>query len=118
MLSKKLTLIRKQNKLNQEQLARVLGVTPSAYCGYEIGRRKPEFDAIVKISQFYGVPLEYFIDDAENGAVSNTDDYEYEGEPKLLSQLTKQERDIIVTMRTVDSEKREEIIKLIAEKNK
>ena len=57
-----LKLIRIQNELTQQQLADALGSTRSAYCGYEIGRLSPDLDTIVKLSEFYKLPLVSFFE--------------------------------------------------------
>ena len=49
----RLKIIRTENRLTQEQVASVLGISRSAYCGYEIGRRKMGTAMIEKLAAFY-----------------------------------------------------------------
>ncbi|MBQ4573371.1 MAG: helix-turn-helix transcriptional regulator [Clostridia bacterium] len=57
----KLKIIRLQNNLKQQHIADVLGITRSAYCSYEIGRRAVDLDTLVKISKFYNLPVDVFL---------------------------------------------------------
>ncbi len=53
----KLRLIRTENELTQEQVASALGITRSAYCGYEIGRRKMSTEMLESLAKFYRVSI-------------------------------------------------------------
>lgn len=52
--SEALKYLRKSRKMTQEQLAEVLGVKKMAIHSYENEKRKPDFDAVVKIEMFFG----------------------------------------------------------------
>ena len=110
----KLKVIRLQNNLTQQQLANVLGITRSAYCGYEIGRRSPDLDTIIKLSEFYNLPLVSFF---EQNDETVKDLPEFDGENVwYLSNLTKKERELIVDLRSMDEKERKEIYKLAKSK--
>lgn len=57
---KALTLVaaRKAKGLTQRDMARMLGVTTSAYGLYEMGARKPDIAAAVSISRLLEQPIE------------------------------------------------------------
>ena len=63
MFLRQLRILRRQNKMSQQQVADALEVSRSTYCSYESGRRTPDIEAIVKLSVFYRVPVERFFED-------------------------------------------------------
>lgn len=61
MISYRLKQLRKSKGLSQKQIANYLGITPTAYCYYEQGKRHPDTNTIVKLSNFYNVSTDYII---------------------------------------------------------
>ncbi len=110
-----LKLIRIQNRLTQQQLADALGITRSAYCGYEIGRRSPDLDTIVKLSEFYNLPLVSFFEKLDSSLVSDSLEFDEE-ENWYLSQLTKEERALIARVRSMGESDKKEILDLAESK--
>ena len=51
-LSKKLTLLRQQNKLSQSEVARRIGVSSSAVSAYEADEISPSLETLVKLAQY------------------------------------------------------------------
>lgn len=117
MVHRQLKIIRKQNGLSQQQVADVLGISRSAYCGYETGRRSPDVITIIKLSEFYRLPLDKFFEKRIPAEYVYDDDY-YEGQPdtRYLSQLSKEEKDLIVKYRTLGAEHQKEVLNLLIEK--
>lgn len=117
MVHRQLKIIRKQNELSQQQVADLLGISRSAYCGYETGRRSPDVATIIKLSEFYRLPLDKFFEKRIPAEYVYDDDY-YEGQAdtRYLSQLSKEERELIVKFRMLDDEKKQEFFKLITDK--
>ncbi|SMG25802.1 helix-turn-helix transcriptional regulator [Paenibacillus aquistagni] len=60
-LGKRLRQLRRQRKWSQEQVARQIGVTRSAYSHYEINSRQPVYDTICKLSVLFEVSIDYLI---------------------------------------------------------
>lgn len=106
---RKLKIIRHQNNLKQQQLADVLGISRSAYCSYEIGRRDVDLDTIIKLSEFYNLPIERFFEDEMVDNVSENDNYEGEPDVRFLSQLSREEVALIVKYRMMSKEDKKEI---------
>ncbi len=104
-----LKLIRIQNELTQQQLADALGITRSAYCGYEIGRRSPDLDTIIKLSEFYGLPLISFFEKLDSSLISDYPEFDDSEDTWYLSKLTKQERALIARVRSMDEKDKKEI---------
>ncbi|MBC1459321.1 helix-turn-helix domain-containing protein [Listeria newyorkensis] len=59
MFGEILVKLRKQKKLTQEELASILGVARTTYSSYEQNRRMPDSEIQNKISDYYGVSLDY-----------------------------------------------------------
>lgn len=57
----KLKELRKAKKLTQEDIAKILNVAKSTYCGYEKGTSEPTLDTLCKLADFYNVNLDYLI---------------------------------------------------------
>ena len=99
----RLKIIRTENRLTQEQVASVLGISRSAYCGYEIGRRKMGTAMIEKLAAFYRLPVSAFFCIEEN---TLNDGEHYVDDEMYLSSLSDEERDLIVKFRIMtDKEK-------------
>ncbi len=114
--SNQLKIIRLQNKFTQQQLADALGITRSAYCGYEIGRRSPDLDTIIKISEFYNLSLVDFFAKMDNDFVSETSDFDSEGDEWWVSKLTKEERALIASIRSMEEKDKKEVYNLAKSK--
>lgn len=115
MIGKKLKEIRVRNGVSQEQAAKVLGICRSAYCNYEIGRRSPDFSVIKRLADFYRIPLDAF-NETENTDLN--DEFDFQSDvPQYLSELSKNERDLIVNFRLLDPNERESLLKSLKEQN-
>lgn len=82
MLKDKLRKARKDAGLTQKQVAVAIGVTESAYCGYETGKRQPDALKIKQIAQVLGISGDYLLDidaadSAQDGASLTFDDFTY-----------------------------------------
>lgn len=66
LLSEKITKLRKGRKLTQQQVAKSLELTRSAYSQYELGTRNPDHDILNKIADFYDVSIDYLLGRTEN----------------------------------------------------
>ena len=111
-----LKIIRIQNKLTQQQLADALGITRSAYCGYEIGRRSPDLDTIVKLSEFYNLPLVSFFEKLDSSLVGDSFEFDTSEDSWYLSQLTKEERALIARIRSMEEKDKKEVYDLAESK--
>jgi len=60
---KKLSELRKQKGLSQEQLATDLNISQSSVSNYESGMTKPDTDILQKIAEYFKVPVTYFFSD-------------------------------------------------------
>ncbi|MDR2461672.1 MAG: helix-turn-helix domain-containing protein [Mycoplasmataceae bacterium] len=60
---KKLSELRKQKGLSQEQLALDLNISQSSVSNYESGATKPDTDILQKIAEYFKIPIAHFFSD-------------------------------------------------------
>lgn len=60
---KKIQLLRKENRMSQEQLGETLHVSRQAISKWEKGIAIPDTDNVVQLSKFFQVPIEYLLFD-------------------------------------------------------
>ena len=117
MKLRQLKVIRNQNGLTQQQVADVLGISRSAYCGYETGRRSPDIDTLSKLSGFYRIPIDRFVERIVTQYVYDDEFLDSQPEARYLAQLSKEEIDLIVNLRIANKEAKNEILKFAKEKS-
>jgi Helix-turn-helix. len=61
LLSKRLSLLRKEKKKTQQEMADYLGITRPAYTAYETGNRHPDYDTLQKIADYFDVSVDYLL---------------------------------------------------------
>jgi transcriptional regulator with XRE-family HTH domain len=66
LLKEQLIKLRKENNKTQEDIAKLLGITRPAYTAYEAGNRKPDYDSLIKLSEYYGVSLDFLLKGKDN----------------------------------------------------
>lgn len=59
ILSERLKQERKNSKLTQEQVSKMLNVTRPAYTQYETGATTPTIETLVKLANIYKVSMDY-----------------------------------------------------------
>lgn len=65
-LIEKLITLRKESKLSQKCLAEKLKIGQSTICQWELGMARPNYDAIIKLCEFYDISADYlcgFVDE-------------------------------------------------------
>lgn len=55
----KLSELRQNKNLTQEDIAEILGISRSTYAGYEQGVREMDYELLIKLADFYKVSLDY-----------------------------------------------------------
>ena len=115
---RRLKVIRCQNKLKQYQVAEALGISRSTYCSYETGRRSIDLDTLVRLSKFYNLSLDIFLEELNIDLVAENDNYEFEGDTRFLSQLSSDEIALIAKYRAMTKEDKKEITDLAKSKVK
>lgn len=57
----KLKQLRTDSGYSQAYVASILGITQQAYANYESGKREPDNDMLIKLSQFFNVSTDYLL---------------------------------------------------------
>lgn len=117
MRLRQLKIIRIQNEFTQQQIADVLGISRSAYCGYETGRRSPDIDALIKLADFYGITVDKFFEKCQVKYVYNDEFLDEQPEARYMAQLTKEERDLIINLRISSEEVKKDILEYAHKKS-
>jgi transcriptional regulator with XRE-family HTH domain len=63
---KKLSELRKQRGISQEQLAFDLNISQSSISNYEVGATMPDAEILKKISDYFQVPVSFLFSDEKN----------------------------------------------------
>lgn len=61
MLGDRFKKLRSEKKLTQEELAAKIGVTRGTYAHYEINKRQPDYETLIKIADFFEVSTDYLL---------------------------------------------------------
>jgi transcriptional regulator with XRE-family HTH domain len=60
-MGERLRELRLKRKISQEEVARHIGITRSAYSHYEINNRQPVYETLIKLAAYFDVSLDYII---------------------------------------------------------
>ncbi len=66
MQFKNLRSIREDKDITQKEVARYLNVSQNTYSQYETGIISLTAETLIKLSDFYGVSIDYLLDRSEN----------------------------------------------------
>ena len=89
--------LRNEKNITQSQLAEELNISPSAIGMYEQGRRKPSYELLEEICDYFNVDMDYLMgrSDIKNryqaGLKYDWEDKKEEKENNIFSQLTDEE---------------------------
>ena len=61
MLGNRIRDLRKLKNMNQRDLGKLLGVSASTIGMYEQGRREPDAESLVRLSEYFGVSVDYLL---------------------------------------------------------
>ena len=61
MFASRLRALRKERGLTLQQLAKHFNMSHSTLSKYETGNRKPDIEMLKKLSEYYGVSIDYLI---------------------------------------------------------
>lgn len=73
----KLRELRKEKGLTQDQVSENLGITYQAYAHYENGRRKPDPEMLVKLSDFFDITVDELIGHGQRESVPQKAEEQY-----------------------------------------
>lgn len=65
VFAERLKELRKEAHLTQVELAKRLGIGQSSYADWERGKKNPTKENLIKISQFFDVPLDFLVGNSD-----------------------------------------------------
>ena len=77
-LNERIKTLRKENGLTQSQLAEKLGVTDKAVSKWEVGEANPDISLLAKISEIFGVTIDYLLTGKAEEPTISLDDMDTE----------------------------------------
>lgn len=69
MLGKRLQQLRNKFELTQEELAKILCMSRSTYAQYEVDRRKPDYDTLQRIADYFKVSTDFLLGRTEHSGL-------------------------------------------------
>lgn len=91
---------RKAAGLTQGQVAELMNITKSTYCGYETGKRQPDVAKIKQISDILGIPADKLLQTGH--AISSQSlpprDQKEDELVQLFRNMTPEERDMVTAV--------------------
>lgn len=88
--NKRLRQLRHTHNLTQKELAKVLGLKPTAISNYESERNEPSLDKLIALSKFFDVSCDYLlgVSDSHKPLIAEVDDKETLEFLELYKQLS------------------------------
>ena len=68
VFDQRLKALRKEKGVTQKQLAKAIGLTERGLQGYEIKDRKPGYDALIALADYFDVSIDYLVGRTDNPA--------------------------------------------------
>ena len=99
MIKERLREARKAARKTQKEVADHIGVTESAYCGYETGKRQPDALKIRKIAAFLQVTGDYLLETEDVTAQAQQDEM---SSNLAVATLTDEESDLLAGFRSLN----------------
>lgn len=92
LMGQRIKSLRKEKKLTQQELGKMLNVTKVSVCCYEKGTRIPSLDTLIDMSNIFNVSLDYFV--GNDSYIVAEDDSNYgikmsKEEIKIIEELRK-----------------------------
>lgn len=93
----RITELRRKRNLTQEGLAKKVGISRAALSHYEKDRREPDYDTLIKLSDFFDVDIGYIL-----GVKNKTEELLNDPETQLMFEnwkdMSKEERKEAIEM--------------------
>ncbi len=115
-IGENIRLCRKNCGLSQQQVATALGVDRTTVCGYESGRRQVRLTTITKLAQIFRVDVSEILP-TETDESSVKDDPDFTPSLKPIYSLTKDEQQLLISYRLLNSKGKKDILAKITKLN-
>ena len=77
MFNERLRKLRSEKKVSQQVIADYLGITKQAYSLYELGKREPDFETLVKLGEYFGVSTDFILRGEESSYTADDDSIKF-----------------------------------------
>lgn len=89
MKGNRIKLLREEKKIRQDELAKVLSISPSAVGMYERDEREPNDEITLKLAEYFGVSTDYLLGKSD---IRNPEEFKYAyNRPKEADGLSDEE---------------------------
>lgn len=105
MFNESLRKARKAAGMTQAQIAALMNITKSTYCGYETGKRQPDIEKLKQISSILNIPLDSLMQTGHDATTTPRTQKEA-ALLELFEKLTPEEQSMLETMAQALIEKR------------
>ena len=75
IFNKRLRSLREQHKISQKDFAEILGVSNVVLSRYENGERKPDYDMLIKIAEYFDVSVDYLLGKSNSVQLSDEEEF-------------------------------------------
>lgn len=72
MIGDRLKKLRQQKKLTQTEFANKIGISRGTYAHYEINKRQPDYETLIKIASFFNVSTDFLLGVTDNPSRDET----------------------------------------------
>lgn len=69
MLESRLKALRIESGKTQEAVSEMLNIARGTYAHYELGKRRPDYDTLLKFADFFNVTIDYLLGRSDNSAI-------------------------------------------------
>lgn len=76
IFNKRLRSLREQHKISQKDFAEILGVSNVVLSRYENGERKPDYDMLIKIAEYFDVSVDYLLGKSNSVQLSDEEEFQ------------------------------------------
>jgi transcriptional regulator with XRE-family HTH domain len=93
MIGNRIKKLRTQKQITQEELGKIVGVTTSMIGMYETNARKPSYEVLTKMADYFNATTDYLlgVTDTPYGYIISDDEY-----PEVLKPFLKADSQMIV----------------------
>ena len=112
-LGESLKKIRKQYKMTQEEIAKLLGMGRSGYTYYETGKTVPSIEVLQKLSAIYNTTIDAIVGNTNNASFDKRYSEDIllvsEGNTDPLIYMKKEEQALIMAFRLLSAEDKDKL---------
>lgn len=113
ILGAKLLKLRKDYKMTQSDVAKLIGMNRTSFSKYETGLAYPSLPVLRKLADVYNVGLEYLIFDDNTSIRVSDSGAKSSGTVVSVTDLEPDEKELVTKFRVLSKEKKEEILNLL-----